>query len=147
MFWECHFRAKFNGVLSFHGFPTQLDLRRQWLVNIRRENFTITSHSKVCSRHFAPDQLINPTTLDGRRRLVKGAVPMLFEWNSFTLKCCFAINRKHFQSIISHHGVNGCLYLSGGEGAGACAGGGALPVGSGWAHLYAQRQLWNLTFA
>ncbi|KAF3833130.1 hypothetical protein F7725_026795 [Dissostichus mawsoni] len=82
----CSASAKCNGVLSFHGFPIQLNLRRQWLVNIRRENFTITSHSKVCSRHFAPDQLINPTTLDGRRRLVKDALPMLFEWNSFTLK-------------------------------------------------------------
>uniref|UniRef100_A0A669EIP0 THAP domain-containing protein 1 n=1 Tax=Oreochromis niloticus TaxID=8128 RepID=A0A669EIP0_ORENI len=68
---------------SFHGFPTHSDLRRQWLVNIRRDNFTITSHTRVCSRHFASDQLIEPTTLDGRRRLIKGAVPTLFEWNGF----------------------------------------------------------------
>ncbi|KAJ4933065.1 hypothetical protein JOQ06_029902 [Pogonophryne albipinna] len=76
--------TKFNGVLSFHGFPTELELRRQWLVKIRRNNFTISSHSKVCSRHFATDQLIEPKTLDGRRKLVKGAVPTLFEWNHFT---------------------------------------------------------------
>uniref|UniRef100_A0AAZ1X0D9 THAP-type domain-containing protein n=1 Tax=Oreochromis aureus TaxID=47969 RepID=A0AAZ1X0D9_OREAU len=68
---------------SFHGFPTHSDLRRQWLVNIRRDNFTITSHTRVCSRHFASDQLIEPTTLDGGRRLIKGAVPTLFEWNGF----------------------------------------------------------------
>uniref|UniRef100_A0AAZ1X641 THAP domain-containing protein 1 n=1 Tax=Oreochromis aureus TaxID=47969 RepID=A0AAZ1X641_OREAU len=74
---------KFNGILSFHGFPTHSDLRRQWLVNIHRDNFTITSHTRVCSRHFASDQLIEPTTLDGRRRLIKGAVPTLFEWNGF----------------------------------------------------------------
>ncbi|XP_034061864.1 uncharacterized protein LOC117539709 [Gymnodraco acuticeps] len=80
----CTASAKFNGVLSFHGFPTELELRRQWLVKIRRDNFTISSHSKVCSRHFATDQLIEPKTLDGRRRLVKGAVPTLFEWNHFT---------------------------------------------------------------
>ncbi|KAF3844277.1 hypothetical protein F7725_013618, partial [Dissostichus mawsoni] len=80
----CKASAKFNGVLSFHGFPTKLELRRQWLVKIRRDNFTISSHSKVCSRHFATDQLIEPKTLDGRRRLVKGAVPTLFEWNHFT---------------------------------------------------------------
>ncbi|KAF3842487.1 hypothetical protein F7725_024438 [Dissostichus mawsoni] len=67
----CKASAKFNGVLSFHGFPTKLELRRQWLVKIRRDNFTISSHSKVCSRHFATDQLIEPKTLDGRRRLVK----------------------------------------------------------------------------
>ncbi|KAL7399690.1 hypothetical protein ABVT39_000316 [Epinephelus coioides] len=78
--------SKFNGVLSFHGFLTQPDQRGQWLVNIRRDNFTIASHSKVCSRHFATDQLVEPTTLEGRRRLVKGAVPTLFEWNSYTVE-------------------------------------------------------------
>uniref|UniRef100_A0A3P8P3J3 THAP domain-containing protein 1 n=1 Tax=Astatotilapia calliptera TaxID=8154 RepID=A0A3P8P3J3_ASTCA len=75
--------AKFNGILSFHAFPTHSDLRRQWLVNIRRDHFTITSHTRVCCRHFASDQLIEPTTLDGRRRLIKGAVPTLFEWNGY----------------------------------------------------------------
>ncbi|KAL3983384.1 acetyl-CoA C-acetyltransferase [Sarotherodon galilaeus] len=82
----CSASAKFNGILSFHGFPTHSDLRRQWLVNIRRDHFTITSHTRVCSRHFASDQLIEPTTLDGRRRLIKGAVPTLFEWNGFKVE-------------------------------------------------------------
>ncbi|XP_061591062.1 uncharacterized protein LOC133456583 isoform X1 [Cololabis saira] len=81
----CTASAKFNGVLSFHGFPTRLDLRRHWLINIRRDNFTITSHTNVCSRHFAADQLIEPKTLNGRRRLIKGAVPTLFEWNDYTV--------------------------------------------------------------
>uniref|UniRef100_A0A3P8NPH2 THAP domain-containing protein 1 n=1 Tax=Astatotilapia calliptera TaxID=8154 RepID=A0A3P8NPH2_ASTCA len=78
--------AKFNGILSFHAFPTHSDLRRQWLVNIRRDHFTITSHTRVCCRHFASDQLIEPTTLDGRRRLIKGAVPTLFEWNGYKVE-------------------------------------------------------------
>lgn len=82
----CSASAKFNGILSFHGFPTHSDLRRQWLVNIRRDHFTITSHTRVCSRHFASDQLIEPTTLDGRRRLIKGAVPTLFEWNGYKVE-------------------------------------------------------------
>uniref|UniRef100_A0AAZ1XL45 THAP domain-containing protein 1 n=1 Tax=Oreochromis aureus TaxID=47969 RepID=A0AAZ1XL45_OREAU len=60
-------RTKFNGILSFHGFPTHSDLRRQWLVNIRRDHFTITSHTRVCSRHFASDQLIET---ERRRELV-----------------------------------------------------------------------------
>uniref|UniRef100_A0A3P9DAU0 THAP domain-containing protein 1 n=1 Tax=Maylandia zebra TaxID=106582 RepID=A0A3P9DAU0_9CICH len=73
----CSASAKFNGILSFHAFPTHSDLRRQWLVNIRRDHFTITSHTRLCCKHFASDQLIEPTTLDGRRRLIKGAVPTL----------------------------------------------------------------------
>uniref|UniRef100_A0A3P9C5S0 THAP domain-containing protein 1 n=1 Tax=Maylandia zebra TaxID=106582 RepID=A0A3P9C5S0_9CICH len=76
----------FNSILSFHAFPTHSDLRRQWLVNIRRDHFTITSHTRVCCRHFASDQLIEPTTLDGRRRLIKGAVPTLFEWNGYKVE-------------------------------------------------------------
>uniref|UniRef100_A0A3Q0QVF3 THAP domain-containing protein 1 n=1 Tax=Amphilophus citrinellus TaxID=61819 RepID=A0A3Q0QVF3_AMPCI len=79
----CSASSKFNGVLSFHSFPTHSDLRSRWLINIRRDPFTITSHTKVCSRHFTTDQLIEPTTPDGRRRLVRGAVPTLFEWNGF----------------------------------------------------------------
>ncbi|KAL3969288.1 phosphatase and actin regulator 4 [Sarotherodon galilaeus] len=82
----CSASAKFNGILSFHGFPTHSDLRRQWLVNIRRDHFTITSHTRVCSRHFASDQLIEPTTLDGRRQLIKGAVPTPFEWNGYKVE-------------------------------------------------------------
>ncbi|XP_038133840.1 uncharacterized protein LOC119778593 isoform X2 [Cyprinodon tularosa] len=82
----CTASSKFNGVLSFHGFPTQTHQRKQWLVSIRRDNFDITSHSKVCSRHFTNDQLIEPATLDGRRRLVKGAVPALFEWNGYCVE-------------------------------------------------------------
>ncbi|XP_056140188.1 THAP domain-containing protein 1-like [Lampris incognitus] len=78
--------SKINSILTFHGFPIHPDLTRQWLVNIRRDNFTITSHTKVCSRHLSTDQLIEPTTLDGRRRLVKGAVPALFEWNGSTVE-------------------------------------------------------------
>lgn len=74
------------GIIRFHGFLTDPDLRRQWLVNIRRDDFTISSHTKACSRHFAGDQLIEPTTLDGRRRLVKAAVVTLFEWDGDTVE-------------------------------------------------------------
>uniref|UniRef100_A0A3Q4GX04 THAP domain-containing protein 1 n=1 Tax=Neolamprologus brichardi TaxID=32507 RepID=A0A3Q4GX04_NEOBR len=96
----CSASAKFNGILSFHGFPTHSDLRRLWLVNIRRDHFTITSHTRVCCRHFASDQLIEPTTLGGRRRLIKGAVPTLFEWNDiyfFSADCMFHVDALVFK--------------------------------------------------
>ncbi|CAL8368869.1 unnamed protein product [Arctogadus glacialis] len=41
---------------------------------------------KVCSRHFSSDKMIEPTTLQGRRRLTKGAVATLFEWNQYTVE-------------------------------------------------------------
>ena len=55
-------------------------------MNIRRDAYVITTHSKVCSRHFSPDKLIEPTTPQGRRRLAKGAVATLFEWNQYTVE-------------------------------------------------------------
>ena len=82
---HCTASAKFNGVLSFHGFPSQTDVRSRWIVNIRRDAYVITTHSKVCSRHFSPDKIIEPTTPQGRRRLAKDAVPTLFEWNQYTV--------------------------------------------------------------
>ncbi|KAL7880415.1 hypothetical protein SRHO_G00026690 [Serrasalmus rhombeus] len=62
------------------------DLRSQWLINIRRDQFTISPHTKVCSRHFIPDHLIEPKTPEGRRRLTKDAVPLLFEWNGYSIQ-------------------------------------------------------------
>uniref|UniRef100_A0A8C5AAH4 THAP domain-containing protein 1 n=1 Tax=Gadus morhua TaxID=8049 RepID=A0A8C5AAH4_GADMO len=82
----CCTSAKFNGVLSFHGFPSQTDVRSEWIVNIRRDKYVITTHYKVCSRHFISDKMIEPTTLQGRKRLTKGAVPTLFEWNQYTVE-------------------------------------------------------------
>ena len=61
-------------------------MRSQWIVNIRRDKYVITTHSKVCSRHFSSDKMIEPITLQGRRRLTKGAVATLFEWNQYTVE-------------------------------------------------------------
>ncbi|CAJ1078014.1 uncharacterized protein LOC116729894 [Xyrichtys novacula] len=82
----CTASSKYNGVLSFHCFPKVPALRRQWLVNIRREKLLITSHTKVCSRHFSFDYLVQPTTPVGRMRLVKCAVPTLFQWNEYNVQ-------------------------------------------------------------
>jgi hypothetical protein len=41
---------------------------------------------KICSRHFSSDKIIEPTILQGRRRLTKGAIATLFEWNQHTVE-------------------------------------------------------------
>ncbi|XP_054912090.1 uncharacterized protein LOC129376503 [Poeciliopsis prolifica] len=73
--------SKYNGLLSFHGFPRDPALRRRWLQNIRREEMKLTQHSKVCSLHFSPDQLLRPRAAGGRRAVSRGAVPVLFPWS------------------------------------------------------------------
>ncbi|CAM4727416.1 unnamed protein product [Leuciscus chuanchicus] len=60
------------------------EARREWIHNIRRERFNITSHTRVCSRHFKSDDLIEPSTPKGRRLLRKGAVPTLFQWSGYS---------------------------------------------------------------
>ncbi|CAM4691323.1 unnamed protein product [Leuciscus chuanchicus] len=79
----CAVSSRYNSEVSFHRFPHQPEVRAQWLVKIRRENFTPTDNTRVCSRHFKLEDFITTTT--GRRKLVQGAVPCLFEWNNFCL--------------------------------------------------------------
>uniref|UniRef100_A0A8C7Y661 THAP domain-containing protein 1 n=1 Tax=Oryzias sinensis TaxID=183150 RepID=A0A8C7Y661_9TELE len=81
----CQASSKCNSLLSFHTFPSDAEIRRKWLVAIRRDKFTVTPHTRVCSRHFNKDDVREPLSETGRRLLNKGAVPALFEWNNFTL--------------------------------------------------------------
>ncbi|XP_076834484.1 uncharacterized protein LOC143480597 isoform X1 [Brachyhypopomus gauderio] len=81
----CEASAKYNTVLSFHTFPVDKDLCKTWIVNIRRDSFTITNHTRVCSRHFLQEDLIEPPKTNGRRTLRKGAVPVLFQWNNYSV--------------------------------------------------------------
>lgn len=78
----CKMSSRFNSVISFHSFPLDEETREKWLRNIRRENFKVSPNTRVCSRHFKSDDLIEPSTPTARRLLKKGAVPTLFQWNS-----------------------------------------------------------------
>ncbi|XP_071352417.1 uncharacterized protein [Trachinotus anak] len=81
----CTSSAKFNSSISFHTFPSDDQQRKRWIVNIRRENLIISHHTRVCSRHFVPEEVTEPTGARGRRRLKPGAVPVLFPWNNDSL--------------------------------------------------------------
>ncbi|XP_065110019.1 uncharacterized protein [Paramisgurnus dabryanus] len=78
----CSASSRYNTHLSFHCFPKDTNLRAQWLHKIRRARFTVTPHTKVCSRHFHENDI--HTTARGRRVLAVGCVPSLFEWNNYT---------------------------------------------------------------
>lgn len=82
---QCVSSARFNSVLSFHTFPKDQELQKRWMAKIKGQNLCITSHTRVCSRHFLSTDLIQPTNPDGRRRLKSGTVPVLFQWNNFTV--------------------------------------------------------------
>ncbi|XDV13807.1 hypothetical protein PO909_002134, partial [Leuciscus waleckii] len=80
----CTAGGRFNTTLSFHSFPKELNLRAQWLVKIRREGFTPTTNSRVCSRHFEKEEIVISSS--GKRCLRPKAVPSLFGWNNYTKK-------------------------------------------------------------
>ncbi|XP_007254877.4 chromosome alignment-maintaining phosphoprotein 1 [Astyanax mexicanus] len=79
----CGTTSRFNTELSFHSFPSDEELRKNWLVSVRRENFPLKSNARVCSRHFNPEDITDRKESGGRRRLKKGAVPVLFPWNNY----------------------------------------------------------------
>jgi len=67
--------------VSYFKFPTQEKTRKQWIHAIWRDegkDFQISSTTKVCLRHFKPDDL--KKSLDGVISLRQGAVPSVFTW-------------------------------------------------------------------
>ncbi|KAM9408135.1 uncharacterized protein KZ484_024280 [Pholidichthys leucotaenia] len=81
----CQTSSKSNKVLSFHTFPSNEETKQKWIVAIRRCDFTVTPHTRVCSRHFKEEDICEPSSETGRRMLKQGAIPALFEWNNYFL--------------------------------------------------------------
>lgn len=53
-------------MFTLHRFPASPELRRQWIAAVNRKDFTVSSWSRVCSRHFV-----------GGRKTGENAVPAL----------------------------------------------------------------------
>lgn len=82
---RCTASARCNSVLSFYSFPKDEELQGKWLENIKRGREEITDNKKVCGRHFLPEDVEEPLGPLGRRMLKKGAVPLLFDWNNYSV--------------------------------------------------------------
>ncbi|KAG7457479.1 hypothetical protein MATL_G00227510 [Megalops atlanticus] len=80
---QCANSSRYNSEISFHRFPVDPEVRAQWLIKIRRDNFSPTQNTRLCSRHFQTGDFV--VTDGGQRRLNKGAVPSLFAWNDYTV--------------------------------------------------------------
>ncbi|XP_061528062.1 THAP domain-containing protein 6 isoform X1 [Phycodurus eques] len=80
--WGCTNRrtvqSKSQGI-TFHRFPKENDLRRQWEVAARRRGFSATKSSVLCSEHFKPED-IDATGQTVRIR--EGAKPSVFSFQS-----------------------------------------------------------------
>ncbi|KAM9777908.1 zinc finger MYM-type protein 4-like [Neosynchiropus ocellatus] len=82
---QCTASSRFNSFLSFHKFPKDPELKKIWVIKTRRDTKPSTKHGRVCSLHFPSGDVTEAQSPGGRRRLRQGAVPLLFQWNNFSL--------------------------------------------------------------
>ena len=76
-------------------FPKDVAVRQQWLREIRRENFTPSGTSVICSDHFEESCYVATAQL--RRKLQTGAVPTIFKLPEHLIKV--PNERKHPKQI------------------------------------------------
>lgn len=75
----CSGSSRLNSKVSFHSFPVDPEVRARWLTKIGRDSLTPSENTRVCSRHFRPQDFV--VTAGGQRGLQKGVLPVLFPWN------------------------------------------------------------------
>lgn len=66
------FHSTVYKALSFHTFSSDKEIRKRWIINIRRENLSI-------SRHFKEEDITEPGSETVRHGLKKFAIPALHE--------------------------------------------------------------------
>ena len=80
---------------TWHFFPKNDVLRKQWIAKIRRDvgrEFQVKNHmTEVCSAHFTPGDF-RPIINAKRRYLKIGAVASIFPWSSQEKVCIFSVN-------------------------------------------------------
>ncbi|XP_068692790.1 uncharacterized protein [Montipora foliosa] len=79
----CNTSSKKNKNLRFHRFAKQKEL---WISKSHRDegkHLTVTSNSRVCTRHFREeDYTIREDGKGNRTVLRKGALPSVFQWTA-----------------------------------------------------------------
>lgn len=76
------YRTDEGEKISYFQFPKLGDLKQKWIHTIRRDEgseFTISKHTRVCSRHFKLEDL--KKSFNGIVTLKPGAVPSKFSWS------------------------------------------------------------------
>ena len=76
-------------------FPKDVAVRQQWVLEIRRKNFTPSGTSVICSDYFEESCYVGPTELS--RKLQTGTVPTIFKLPEHLIKV--PNERKHPKQI------------------------------------------------
>lgn len=56
-------------------FPSEENLKQEWITKINRQNWTPTKYTKICSCHFNDEDF--KETKKGLRKLKKGTLPCI----------------------------------------------------------------------
>ena len=64
-----------GGDTSFHAFPKDPDIRSQWILATRRQNWNPPKSAWVCSDHFNKNDFVEMFPGQVRKKLKKGAIP------------------------------------------------------------------------
>ncbi|XP_052801896.1 histone-lysine N-methyltransferase SETDB1-like isoform X2 [Mya arenaria] len=81
--YDCNSNGRYDSEISFHKFPKDENIRKQWVVKIRRDignDFQISKTTVVCCKHFKTEDYVGWTP-SKTRRLKKGIVPSVFDWS------------------------------------------------------------------
>ena len=96
--YNCSSSSNVDKNLSFFGFPKDVGLQKAWRHYCRRKKFKLTKYSKICGKHFTPDQYSRyPPRLveypNARAQLKDDAVPDV-EWPTDD-KCSTSSNMQN----------------------------------------------------
>lgn len=69
-------------------FPTDAKLRKIWETALRKEGFSATPHSVLCSQHFTEDAIDRTGQIV---RLREGAIPSIFNFPAHLQKVCLQL--------------------------------------------------------
>jgi hypothetical protein len=54
--YNCSSSSKVDKNVSFFAFPKDAGFQKAWIHYCRRRDLVLTKHSKICGKHFTPDQ-------------------------------------------------------------------------------------------
>ncbi|CAH1993452.1 unnamed protein product [Acanthoscelides obtectus] len=96
---NCCNRRRKDVKMKFHRIPRDPNMRKLWLNAIRRENFTPSTTTVICEKHFTPEDY--EVSVHGNKVLKKVAVPSVFDFPAHLKKEPSprrVLKRKHEES-------------------------------------------------
>ena len=106
----CSNRYSKDGSKSFHKFPLKnQELFKKWVVALKRESFTPTEHTVICSDHFLPSDYYfcqddkDFSKINHKPILKQDAVPSLFSFNTVKHKRKAPLKRTSPSSTMSFY--------------------------------------------